>query len=710
LIKSALRQELAKISGTSTRGTFRNIILIASNNANDRGVLRGFLEDKYDIYEAENGVEAMQIIRACSSEISLLLLDFIMPKMNGFELLSAMKDENRTDIPVIMLSAASHPEFIQRAFELGVTDFISSPLNENIVRQRVKNTLNLAARQETLVSMVVDQMYERQHETNSMVTILSHIVEFRNGESGPHVQNVRTITELLLLEYINRHPDCGINGADIIQIGMASSLHDIGKISIPEEILNKPGRLTADEFEIMKTHSTIGANMLRDLPDFKDEHLMHYAHDICRWHHERYDGSGYPDGIAGDEIPLWAQVVAVADVYDALTSDRVYKAAIPHERAVEMILNGECGAMNPCLLECFTAIESTLPDILRDPTGPSGVPMLEKNIITQMISEAGSVHEVNGGLAFSQKLSNYEQVKYRFMASMASEIQYEYSEDPSLVVITEYGQNKLGLPSIIRNPYRSSVLVDLIGAEGVNTFVEKLHETSYENPETSFEIQTNFNGLTRWFKVHARSMWSVDNPNVYVGSIGKAVDITDAHHKINKLQYKASYDSLTGTLNHAQARKEITDRLAASDKNYVLIMTDLDFFKEANDQRGHMFGDRLLKHFAAILRSNVRENDIVARFGGDEFLLCIEAGEDFTPIVNRIFNALSSDFEGYRLNASMGVSCTHCCGRDYDRLLTHADEALYLAKRSGRGTLSFCHTGGGGNCAHTQSRKQLCTV
>jgi putative two-component system response regulator len=710
LIEHALRQELAKISATSTRGAQRSTIMIASSNLQYHAQLTSILRNTYDLFVAENGIEARQLIRANGSDISLILLDFAMPKMNGFELLSAMRDTCTDAIPVIMITTDNRAEFIQRALDLGVSDFIAPPFNASIVRQRIKNALSLMQHQNTLISMVVDQMYERQHETNSMVTILSHIVEFRNGESGPHVQNVRTITELLLLEYMNRTPDSGLTGDDIIQIGMASSLHDIGKISIPEEILNKPGRLTPEEFEIMKTHSSIGAQMLADLPELKDERLLKHAYDICRWHHERYDGSGYPDGIAGDKIPLSAQVVAVADVYDALTSDRVYKAAIPHERAVEMILDGECGAMNPRLLECFSAIESTLPDMLHDPTGPSGVPMLEKNIITQMISESSTEYGSGVGKNISKKLMNYEHVKHRFMASMASEIQYEYSENPSLVVITEYGQDKLGLPSIIRNPYRNDTLVKLIGADGVNTFVQKLHAATYENPETSFEIQTNFNGKKRWFKVHARTMWSTDDPTVYVGSIGKAIDITDTRREMDNLQHKASYDSLTGTLNHAQARKEITDRLAASDKNYVLIMTDLDFFKEANDQRGHMFGDRLLKHFAAILRSNVRENDIVARFGGDEFLLCIEAGQDFTPIVNRIFNALSSDFEGYRLNASMGVSCTHCCGRDYDRLLAHADEALYLAKRSGRGTLSFCHTGGGGNCAHIQSRKHLCAV
>lgn len=195
-----------------------------------------------------------------------------------------------------------------------------------------------------------------------MIGILSHIVEFRNGESGSHVLHINKITGMLLERLIQKTDKYDISWHDRYLITTASALHDIGKIGVDEKILNKPGRLTADEFEIMKMHTMIGASMLHSLTMYQDEELVRVATEICRWHHERYDGRGYPDGLKGDEIPISAQVVSVADVYDALASERVYKKAFPHEKAIEMIMNGECGTFNPLLLECLNDIQGRIKD------------------------------------------------------------------------------------------------------------------------------------------------------------------------------------------------------------------------------------------------------------------------------------------------------------------------------------------------------------
>ena len=251
------------------------------------------------------------------------------------------------DIPVIMISAERGSSHIERAFELGITDFISRPFDTLIVHRRVVNTILLYAKQKRLAAMVAEQIYENEHRSSLMIDILSHIVEFRNGESGLHVRHVHTLTEIMLKTLIQRTDKYHLTQTDISVISTASALHDIGKIAIPEEILNKPGRFTDEEFAIMKTHSMVGAEMLKDLLIYQDEPLVKAAYEICRWHHERWDGRGYPDGLKGDEIPISAQMVALADVYDALTSERVYKPAFSHEQAVEMILGGQCGA---CLL------------------------------------------------------------------------------------------------------------------------------------------------------------------------------------------------------------------------------------------------------------------------------------------------------------------------------------------------------------------------
>lgn len=314
----------------------------------NRALLADMIGDAYRIIEAEDGKQAVAALQKEGAGISLVLLDYVMPQMNGFDVLEVMnKNGWIKDIPVIMVSAESDAAYIERAYELGVTDFINRPYDVNIVRRRVMNTLMLYQKQRTLMGMVADQVYEREKSNNLMVYILSHIVEFRNGESGMHVLNVQAMTEMILTQLMRLTDQYPLTTEDISLITMASSLHDIGKIAIPEEILNKPGRFTDEEFAIMKTHSAVGSDMLDDLELYKDEKLVRVARDICRWHHERWDGRGYPDGLAGDDIPISAQVVALADVYDALTSRRVYKPPFSHEEALRMIREGGVRRVQP---------------------------------------------------------------------------------------------------------------------------------------------------------------------------------------------------------------------------------------------------------------------------------------------------------------------------------------------------------------------------
>lgn len=268
------------------------------------------------------------------------------------------------EFPVLIISAESDSSQVQRAYEIGATDFIIRPFNALIVHKRVNNTILLYEKQKRLMGMLAAQIYEKEKRSSMLINILSHIVEFRNGESGPHVIHVRVLTELLLDALCKRDSRYQFTAAEISMIGMASSLHDIGKISIAEEILNKPGRLTEEEREIMQTHSVIGAEILEELPVYQKEPLVKIACQICRWHHERYDGNGYPDRLKGDDIPIYAQIVSIADVYDALTSERVYKNAFSHEKAIEMILNGECGSFNPLVLKCLNDIEKEIPQRL----------------------------------------------------------------------------------------------------------------------------------------------------------------------------------------------------------------------------------------------------------------------------------------------------------------------------------------------------------
>ena len=336
-------------------------ILLVDDSAMSRMILKEILRGDYRILEAENGQECLEKMQAEAGNIALVLLDINMPVMDGFEVLKAM-NVNHTieDIPVIMISSDDSDAAIRRSYELGASDYVTRPFDARIVYRRVTNTIKLYAKQRRLVQMVSDQIRARENNTDMLVGVLSHIVEFRNGESGAHVRHIRIITELLLhrlLEISSQYP---ITAEQQDNIPLASALHDIGKIGIDEKILNKPGKLTPEEFEVVKTHSMLGAEMLHQLENFNEQPLLQTAYEITRWHHERWDGRGYPDGLKGDEIPISAQLVALADVYDALTSERCYKKAFSHEKAVQMILNGECGAFNPLLLQCLTDVQTDL--------------------------------------------------------------------------------------------------------------------------------------------------------------------------------------------------------------------------------------------------------------------------------------------------------------------------------------------------------------
>lgn len=336
-------------------------ILVVDDSKMNREILCEMLKDDFEIIEATNGQECVSLIEQYGKEISLVLLDIVMPVMDGFEILMYMNRNHWIeDVPVIMISSEESENYIRKAFKFGVSDYISRPFDSKVVYQRVFNTIKLYAKQRRLISMVSDQMHEKEKNNQMMVEVLSQIMEFRNGESGLHVVHINTLTRLLLERLVENTDAYNLTPDDCYLISTASAFHDIGKVGIDESILNKPGKLTKEEFETMKEHTLIGASMLDKLEHYKDEKMIKIAYQICRWHHERYDGKGYPDGLTGEQIPIAAQVVSVADVYDALVSKRVYKDAYSHEQAMKMILNGECGAFNPLLMEVLVEIQDKI--------------------------------------------------------------------------------------------------------------------------------------------------------------------------------------------------------------------------------------------------------------------------------------------------------------------------------------------------------------
>lgn len=393
---------------TNTSSIHKYKILIVDDSEMNREILSAILGDEFEILEAENGEECISVIRKYGTSISLVLLDIVMPVMDGFEVLEFLnKYQWIDDIPVIMISSEDSATSVKKAYEMGVSDYINRPFDAEVVHRRVFNTIKLYAKQRKLIALITNQVYEKEKNNRILIEILSQIVEFRNGESGRHVLNVNILTGILLEQLVQVTDKYNVLWSDRLMITTAASLHDIGKIGIDDKILNKAGKLTPEETEIVKEHTVIGASMLENMEIFKDEEFVKIAYQICRWHHERYDGKGYPDGLKGDAIPLSAQVVALADVYDALVSRRVYKKKYTHREAMKMILNGECGAFNPILLKCLVEAQEKVRDSI-------------------VVSED---YNASYKRNIMRELEEYESTKEHLMESITQDIQKECSRN-----------------------------------------------------------------------------------------------------------------------------------------------------------------------------------------------------------------------------------------------------------------------------------------
>lgn len=499
-------------------------ILIADDSEMNRELLAAILEEEYDIIQVNDGVQAVDCLQRQAEEISLLLLDIVMPHMDGFEVLSYMNKEHWIDaIPVVIISSENSPIYIKRGYDLGATDFIGKPFDANMVLRRSANAILLGAKQRRMTSIVSNQIYEREKSSKLMINILSHIVEFRNGESGLHVLHIQTITEMLLRQLVQKENNrYALSKEQIRMITTASALHDIGKISIPDEILNKPGRLTAEEFAVIKGHSMAGANMLSELPlDQKEEPLVKTAYEICRWHHERYDGGGYPDGLKGEEIPVSAQVVALADVYDALTSERCYKDAYSHEKAIEMILAGQCGAFNPLMLECLLDISSSLKKKM-------GYKSKERYEQTDLSDIASRFHdfEMDSSEKIVQQLE-FERMRYNFLAEGSRNIVFTYTISPPLLTFNQAGCKRSGITEPSISPLQSGVLKDLVEEQSLKRLIRKITQATRETPDVTSNLLLTDGKNPCHYRCQCRVIWTDGAEKGYTGVVGKLTDITD---------------------------------------------------------------------------------------------------------------------------------------------------------------------------------------
>ena len=490
----------------------RQTILIVDDAEFNRDILKEILGENYNYLEAENGNQAIQMI-GDNLEIDLMLLDINMPQMNGFEVLAIMKrSQCLEETPVIMISSEESVDTMRKAYEMGITDYITRPFDSVIVKKRVQNTLGLYANQKHLINVVYNQVYEKEENNNIMIRILSNVLGSRNSESRDHILHIKTVTELMLRQLVKITDAYPMTEVDIALITTASSLHDIGKIYIPEEILNKPGRLTDEEFKIMKTHSELGAEIIQNMNFPKDNPLVHTSWEICRWHHERWDGKGYPDGLKGEKIPISAQVVSIADVYDALTSERCYKKAFDHDTAIQMILDGQCGQFNPLLLKCLKELSFQLSKMFDKEMEDNEYYHEIQRLSNEILSDRSLPNQ-----NYSQSVVKVMQEKIDFFKSNSGMNSIDYNAISGQLTILN------GKQQIICQ--RNNPKIDLFKEFGVNEEDAQyirvlLHQTSVQNKEISVQIKAVVENDGRMYKLKLHTLWSPLKKDGYIGIIG----------------------------------------------------------------------------------------------------------------------------------------------------------------------------------------------
>lgn len=750
-------------------------ILIVDDSEINRAMLKEILGEGYEYLEAENGLRAIEILRR-RTDIALVLLDLIMPEMDGFDVLRVMQCYAwQEEIPVIVISAAEDNRSVERAYDMGVADYIRRPFERVMVLRRVKNALMLYAKQKRLTRLVTDQVYEKEHNGVLMISILSHVVEFRNSESGQHVLHIRTLTGLLLHQLVQKTDRYQLDESDISLISTASALHDIGKIMIPEEILNKPGRLTEEEYATIKTHTTEGARILKGLAIGQDEPLVKVAHAICRWHHERWDGGGYPDRLKGDEIPIAAQVVALADVYDALTSERCYKQSYSHEKAVDMILHGECGSFNPLLMECLKESSELLRTELQRSEYDRGFRHETRRLSEEILHREALPREDR-----AQRLLDLERERTAFYAEQRGGIQFDYDILSGSVTVVNRYEDPVNRTQKL--DFDKGMGLTFLSGKDRRKLLDAIADATPEEPDAAFLVLIAVDQEYRLHRLVMHTMWSragvrhcvsvvgqitddharlqelmlgdvnsdqpeallerlkgifdivrlVDPESTKVLSLGKDGRLTEMpgtchmvwnksgrcencisskalarKESLNKIEFKddqayfvmakyvevggrgcvlemvsklsdgrwldmggrrmlldrgsnfdrsAFVDSLTG----AYSRQYFECFLAESEQVEGVVMIDVDRFKEVNDRFGHLVGDKALQSVAQSILSNLRQTDVLVRYGGDEFLLLVPHIRPGEHVIQRVREAAASArVEGYPGAGAFG-QCWRC--------------------------------------------------
>lgn len=693
----------------------RDRIVIADDAEVNRAILSELFSSTYKVMEADNGDEALSMIYEYQDSIAAVLMDIVMPGRDGFQVLDELKKQKVLDkIPVIVITSENSSQSEVRAFDLGASDIIMKPFETFVVKRRVHNITELYRHRLHLEELVQEQARSLRESKDAMIDALSSVIEHRSLESGQHIRRIRLFTKILLKEVAVSCPEYWLDESKIEMISSAASMHDIGKIAIPDAVLNKPGRLTEEEYEIMKTHALKGCEILMSLGRISDKEYLKYAYDICRHHHERWDGKGYPDGLRGDSIPVCAQVVGIADAYDALTTERVYKEAYSHKKSVEMIMNGECGLFSPKLLQCFQRVLKefeTLAEVYSDGFEPFEGPKEEDVIGTWMVPDD---KRTDGSRYFAVLKYLNANVFELNQADGSCRIVYASNSD-----LKELGSQPLfaqGLERFVKENVipeeREGVLrwfeeqIPRLFHEGRDRFT--LNFRMYEPGESSLlsyqadilRLDIPDAGQKRALLVFSRTEWQDTQREIGTKSAeaGNGSDRRAALDGKSGSDDSEGRDVLTGLPGKALVKNRIERFLQESGKDvlHALFIVDLDDFRIINDSYGHLMGDRMLARIADKIYGQFRGTDIVGRIGGDEFVILLtglkdrSAADKRASLLIRSLNEIDiSASQKYDFSSSIGISVYPQDGVCFDELFRKAGTALYTAKHSGKGQYRY---------------------
>lgn len=695
-----------------------NTILIVDDVELNRAILSELFHEAHPILEAANGQQALDILRERGDEIVVVLLDIIMPVLDGYEVLQVMNREKWLErIPVVLITAENSDTASLRCYDLGVSDIINKPFNPSIVKRRVENIIELYAHKghlESLVSQQVERLEEQARKINQanafMIEALSSVVEFRSFESGQHIKRIRFATRILLEALAVRHPKYGLTPLAVDKISLAASMHDIGKIAIPDSVLNKPGKLTTEEFEIMKTHTVKGCELLQSINYSQSETFYRYCYDICRSHHERWDGHGYPDGLAGSRIPIWAQVVSLADVYDALTSERVYKPPYTHQQAIDMILHGECGTFNPELLEVF---KDEAPRLEKGPHGlPEEQARNEETPFDPFAEEEQPAASRDSEVLSTRTLwlLEREREKYRIVTELSGDIVFSYDMGTDTLEFSEKYHTVFGRDIRVPHAAENVLQSPYIHEDDRSLIPARLGGLTPQYPQCRLELRImTAEGVYEWFEVYAHALWDADSDYECAGYLGKLVNIQERKAENWLLREQAQSDVLTGLDNRGRVEERVSAALNSEpEAAAALLFMDIDNFKAINDHYGHLTGDAVLRGVAAAIRGRVRDSDVVGRVGGDEFVIFLRNVSSEADVARKAGELCSLDNVALGLekavgdapgsaagagfvdiSCSVGVAMSPRDGAVYSELLARADQALYAAKERGKRQYAF---------------------